>query len=102
MGMLLDMLFPPSMDMLVSTTLARGPLIPMLMPTPLDRLLLDFPMPMLLPLDMPTTLDTLPTPLTLLAMSTTPMLPTMFPLSAMLIMVLTMVKQLSFDGRIQN
>merc|ERR1719348_924109 len=38
----------------------------MLMPTPLPRSTMDFPLPMLSPLDMPTTLDMLPTLLTLL------------------------------------
>merc|ERR1711972_752085 len=47
------------------TTLARGRLTLMLMPTPLPRCTMDFPLPMLLPLDMPTTLDMLPTLLTL-------------------------------------
>merc|ERR1711973_132723 len=47
------------------TTLARGRLILMLMPTPLLRSTMDFPLPMLLPPDMPTTLDMLPTLLTL-------------------------------------
>merc|ERR1712198_572419 len=37
----------------------------MLMPTPLPRSTMDFPMPMLSPPDMPTTLDMLPTLLTL-------------------------------------
>merc|ERR1712083_210421 len=37
----------------------------MLMPTPLPRSTMDFPLPMLLPLDMPTSLDMLPTLLTL-------------------------------------
>merc|ERR1719289_84798 len=37
----------------------------MLMPTPLPRSTMDFPMPMLSPLDMPTTLDMLLTLLTL-------------------------------------
>merc|ERR1719289_342483 len=37
----------------------------MLMPTPLPRSTMDFPMPMLSPLVMPTTLDMLPTLLTL-------------------------------------
>merc|ERR1719348_1655383 len=37
----------------------------MLMPTPLPRSTMDFPLPMLSPLDMPTTLDMLPTLLTL-------------------------------------
>merc|ERR1719378_599455 len=37
----------------------------MLMPTPLPRSTMDFPMPMLSPLDMLTTLDMLPTLLTL-------------------------------------
>merc|ERR1719285_1318101 len=37
----------------------------MLMPTPLPRSTMDFPMPMLLPPVMPTTLDMLPTLLTL-------------------------------------
>merc|ERR1719187_973435 len=41
---------------------ARGPLTLMLMPTPLDRSTVDFPMPTLLPLAMPTTPDMLPTP----------------------------------------
>merc|ERR1712234_29202 len=37
----------------------------MLMPTPLPRSTMDFPMPMLSPPDIPTTLDMLPTLLTL-------------------------------------
>merc|ERR1712121_6611 len=55
----------------ILTSLARGRLTlrlsprQMLMPTPLPRSTMDFPMPMLLPLDMPTTLDMLPTLLTL-------------------------------------
>merc|ERR1712193_80723 len=55
----------------ILTTLARGRLTLrlsprlMLMPTPLPRCTMDFPLPMLLPLDMPTTLDMLPTLLTL-------------------------------------
>merc|ERR1712002_778791 len=53
------------------TSLARGRLTlrlnprQMLMPTPLLRSTMDFPMPMLSPLVMPTTLDILPTLLTL-------------------------------------
>merc|ERR1711973_703764 len=65
------------LDTLESTTLARGPLTLMLMPTPSDRLLLVFPMPTLLPPDMLTTPDTLPTPHTPPTLCTTPMLPTM-------------------------
>merc|ERR1711994_730053 len=55
----------------ILTTLARGRLTLrlgprlMLMPTPLPRSTMDFPLPMLSPLDMPTTLDMLPTLLTL-------------------------------------
>merc|ERR1711972_457752 len=55
----------------ILTTLARGRLTLrlsprlMLMPTPLPRCTMDFPLPMLSPLDMPTTLDMLPTLLTL-------------------------------------
>merc|ERR1711872_1207001 len=65
------------LDMLESTTLARGPLTLMLMPTPSDRLPLVFPLPTLLPPDMLTTPDMLPTPHTPPTMSTTPTLPTM-------------------------
>merc|ERR1712180_220023 len=51
----------------ILTTLARGRLSLrlMLMPTPLPRSTMDFPLPMLSPLEMPTTLDMLPTLLTL-------------------------------------
>merc|ERR1719334_2823398 len=60
-----------TLDTLLVTILARGRLTlklsprPRLMPTPLARSMLDFPLPMLLPLVMPTTLDTLPTRLSL-------------------------------------
>merc|ERR1712173_358975 len=68
--------------LLVITSLERGRLTPSprlrLMPTPLARSMLDFPLPMLLPLVMPTTLDTLPTRLSLPLDSTnTPTLSTM-------------------------
>merc|ERR1712173_464579 len=70
------------LDTLLVTTLERGRLILKLslrlMPTPLARSMLDFPLPMLLPLVMPTTLDTLPTRLSLPLDSTdTPTLSTM-------------------------
>merc|ERR1719167_256401 len=69
-------------DTLLVTTLARGRLTlklsPRLMPTPLARSMLDFPLPMLLPLVMPTTLDTLPTNLCLLLDTTSTLtLPTL-------------------------
>merc|ERR1719474_1771760 len=67
----------------------------MLMPTPLDRLLLDFLWPTLLPLDMPTTPDTLPTPPTPPPPSTTPMLPT--PPTDMASTVSSMVKQIAIN-----
>merc|ERR1712173_348923 len=72
------------LDTLLVTTLERGRLTlklsprPRLMPTPLARSMLDFPLPMLLPLVMPTTLGTLPTRLSLPLDSTdTPTLSTM-------------------------
>merc|ERR1712105_201844 len=50
----------PTLDSTV-TTLARGRLTLMLVPTPLARSTMAFPSPMLLPLVMPTTPDMLPT-----------------------------------------
>merc|ERR1712139_415480 len=52
MGDTLDL--TPSVPTIMLTISARGPLTLMLMPTPLDRSTVDFPMSTLLPLAMPT------------------------------------------------
>merc|ERR1711973_19915 len=89
------------LDMLESTTLARGPLTLMLMPTPSDRLPLVFPLPTLLPPDMLTTPDTLPTLPTPPTTCTTPTLPTMSPLSPMAMALITVLLTLVKSSFIQ-
>merc|ERR1711988_874555 len=91
--MLPTMLLLPTtlLDTLESTTLARGPLTLMLMPTLSDKLPLVFPSLTLLPPDMLTTPDTFPTLPTPPTTCTTPTLPTMSPLSPMAMALITVL-----------